>query len=86
MHLESLQRQTGEVPDLLADAVPEPEFTGYLWGYYCLIRQGIDRKAARPIAAQDVQDFCWFYAVQLDLWERIALKQIDAAFMETLSD
>jgi hypothetical protein len=46
----------------------------------------MDRKSLRPMAAQDVQDFCWFYAVELELWERIALKQIDAVYMEASSD
>lgn len=81
MHLESLQRQTGQVPDLLAEAVPEPELSAYLWAYYCNIRSGIKTETKQPITANNVQDFCWFYGVKLLWWERMALKQIDAVFM-----
>jgi hypothetical protein len=38
------------------------------------------------MTAQDVQDFCWFYAIQLELWERIALRRIDLVFMGADSD
>jgi hypothetical protein len=84
--LESIKRQTGIVPDELADAVPAPEYGLYLWEYYCQIRSLIDSKTRKAMTAQDVQDFCWFYAVELELWERIALRRIDLAFMGADSD
>jgi tagatose-1,6-bisphosphate aldolase non-catalytic subunit AgaZ/GatZ len=81
VHLESLYRQTGVMPDLLADAVPEPELSAYLWAYYCHIRSGIKTKTRQALTADNVRDFCWFYGVELHWWERMALKQIDAVFM-----
>jgi len=69
------------MPEMLANAVPEPEIGGHVWEYYCQIRKGMAAKDVQPMRAQDVQDFCWFYGVSLELWERIALKRIDAVFM-----
>jgi hypothetical protein len=83
-HLKSIHRQTRIMPEELMQ--PDlPDAAAHLWGYFAELSQ--DRMT--PIGPQRItpamlRDFQWMHGVQLDLWERRALRAIDQAFFANL--
>lgn len=76
VHLEIIYKQTGVMPQLLADAPGLPQEAEHLWHYYCdLLRESEGKR----ITASLVQNWQWFTGNALDLWERKAIRLLDIA-------
>lgn len=84
VHLESLWRQTGKMPQLLEDAPECPPLGAHVWGWFVELhserRMGMAQ--AERITAADMKDWCWATGNQLELWERQAIRRIDSAWMK----
>lgn len=70
------------MPDILADAVPIPEAGAHVWGYFCELNR---EAAGGRITSTMMKDFAWSSGIDLELWERKAIKRLDAAYFNWLS-
>lgn len=80
----SLWRQTKEQPEQLANAPTLPELAEHVWGWFLELRneQGSNGMAPSRIGSQAMRDWCWATGNTLALWERRAIRAVDAAWIE----
>lgn len=82
-HLNSLWRQTGVQPQLLEEAPALPPLVSHLWEWFldlCNERENNGMAISR-ISSRAIRDWCWASGNQTEVWERKALRRLDAAWV-----
>lgn len=82
-HLQAVQQQTGQVPQMLLDAPPLPEGCEDLWGIFRELHscRGAGVSAPQRITYLDLYAFQRVSGLNLQGWELEAIRQADAAFL-----
>ena len=81
-HLNNIWRQTGRKPPKLEDS-PLPPLAKHVWEYFVDLHN--ERMSINPksmITSTHMRDWCWLNEVELELWERLAIKKLDAAWLK----
>lgn len=87
VHLESIWRQTGKKPDLLATAPVLPPLVSNIWVWFCEISQyrEMNGLSVSRITASNMKDWCWVNDTELSIWERKIIKRLDNEWMKVYS-
>jgi hypothetical protein len=82
-HLMSAYRQTGRMPEALANAPVLPAGCGQLWGDFLEIHgaRAFDMNGPARITFRDIADWQGFYGADLASWEIAAIRKADDAYM-----
>ena len=71
---------SGVKPKELADAPEFPVCGMQVWTYFVdLCRERVDAKSR--ITASAVRDWCWVTGIELELWERKAIRALDITWV-----
>ena len=81
-HLNSLWRQSGVKPQQLEEAVDLHPLGAHVWICFAELNneRGSNGITADRITARQMIDWCWATGSTLELWERRAIRAIDAAW------
>jgi hypothetical protein len=87
-HLLSIERQTGERPQILIDAPPLPATCEDLWRTFSELHscRGSNGFGPNRISYVDIDAFQRVSGVKLSAWERDAIRRADAAYMKRQAD
>jgi hypothetical protein len=82
-HLEVLAVRSGTPHELLENAPPLPKQAAHVWRWFCELHVDRIRKGSPPerITATMMQTYEWAAGVELGLWERIAIRRLDRAYL-----
>ena len=83
-HLKALWRQTGVKPRELAEAPDLPPLAAHLWGWFLDLdsERGTNGMTASRITSGAMRDWCWATGNRPELWERTALRKLDALWLK----
>lgn len=83
-HLQSLWRQTGEMPEQLANAAQLPEGLEGLWGTFLSLHQSRGASMSGParISFTDIDAMQRVTGMTLEPWEISAIRAADSAYFE----
>ena len=84
-HLMNLWRQTKEQPELLATQPPLPSGAEHVWGWFCEAHACRNSPNSR-ITGQALQAIEWMLGVEMELWERTAIRHLDALYLKVYND
>jgi hypothetical protein len=79
-HLEAVFRQTGQMPQKLAEVPKMPEMLAYLWVWFCELdaARGGNGFGLNPIGYSEIKAWAELTRVQPEPWEIEALRRFDA--------
>lgn len=82
-HLETLHRQTGIVPDQLANAPDCPEGCETLWGDFIAMHntRGMGMSAPMRISFHDIDAYSRVNRIAFEAWEIAAIRAADNEFI-----
>lgn len=77
---ESVQRQTGKTPKVLAEIPEMPQALVYLWIWFCELdaARGGNGFGLNPLSYAEIQAWSTLMRVKLAPWEVEALKRVDS--------
>lgn len=72
------------MPEALANAPELPSVAAHVWRYFTELHaeRGENGMGAARITATTMKDWCWATGTDLELWERVAIRRIDAVWFE----
>lgn len=87
-HLQSLYRQTGEMPAQLAEAPCLPDGLAYLWADFLELHQSRAPGFAAPtrISWADLDSYQRVRGVVFEGWEIEAIRRADSAFLTHMAE
>ena len=82
-HLVSAWRQTGIMPQALADAPPLPDGAAGIWRDFLDIHQDREIRDGQPcrLAARDIEGWQLLNRARLEPWEVDAVRRLDRAYL-----
>ena len=86
-HLTSMWRQSGVKPEAL-NVPPLPPLAAHLWVWFVDLdsERGTNGMGASRITSGAIRDWSWATGNQLELWERTALRKLDALWLKEQSN
>jgi hypothetical protein len=83
-HLKNAHKQTGELPEELANAPKLPEAASYLWAYFLHLhrQRQISAGGVQPLSYGEIEAWTRLMKQPLDPWELNTLLRVDNAFLK----
>lgn len=85
MHLETVWRQTGKMPQQLADLPDLPELGMHVWNYFLELHgeRGSSGMGVSKITSSGIIDWQQIEGIRLKHWEIRAIRLLDNLWMES---
>ena len=83
-HLESLFKQTGIMPEQLAEAPGLPALCWHVWSAF--VELHCERRAGERIRLADVIDWTRTVGMPLEPWEVFAIKKLDSIWLKAQNE
>lgn len=83
-HLESAYRQTGVMPEELADEPDLPYLAAHVWYYFLELHRTRSSNGfgENPLSYAEIECWCRLTGIVLEQWELQALVGIDGAYLQ----